>query len=153
MRVRACCAAAAVLAALWRPAAAQTVADLFKQVNRSVVVVFTKGTDLPASSDGQPVSVAGLGSGVLISADGAVLTAAHVVQTADAVAVQLDSGEVVAAKVVSSAPSVDVALLKLERTPKGLVAVARLGDSDAVEVGDPVFIIGAPLGMGRTLTV
>jgi hypothetical protein len=89
---------------------------------------------------------------VLISRDGKVLTAAHLVQTADAIEVELLTGEKLPAKVVSSEPELDLAYLKLDRAPR-VPFVASLADSDRVEVGAPVFVIGAPLGLSHTLTV
>src|SRR2546428_13848763 len=101
---------------------------------------------------GSPVSVGGLGSGVLISPDGKILTAAPVVQTADAIEVEFLTGEPLRAPVLSSEPSADVALLQLEKAPRGPF-VAKIGDSDSVEIGAPVFVVGAPLGASHTLTV
>jgi len=130
----------------------QTLADVFKRVNPAVVEIHTKETGLPAVPMGQPVSVAGLGSGVLISPDGKILTAAHVVQTADEIEVEFLTGETLGAKVLSSEPSADVALLQLEKLPRAPF-IAKIGDSDAVEIGAPVFVVGAPLGASHTLTV
>src|SRR3990172_3894910 len=93
-----------------------------------------------------------VGSGVLISPDGKVMTAAHVVHTADEISVEFLSGEAVGARVVASEPQADVSLLQLERVPPGALA-AKLGDSDKVQVGDQIFIIGAPYGIGHTLSV
>jgi len=129
-----------------------TLADIFKRVNPAVVEIHTQETDLPPMPRGQPVSVAGLGSGVLISPDGKILTAAHVVQTADAIEVEFLTGEKIGARVMSSEPLADIALLQLERAPRA-VFVAKIGDSDAVEIGSPVFVVGAPLGASHTLTV
>jgi S1-C subfamily serine protease len=81
-----------------------------------------------------------------------VLSAAHVVHTADEISVELLNGETVGARVVASEPYADVSLLQLERVPSGAL-VAKLGDSDRVEVGEQVFVIGAPYGIGHTLTV
>jgi serine protease Do len=89
---------------------------------------------------------------VLISTDGKVLTAAHVVQTADAVAVEFSDGALIKASVLTSDPAADVALLQLERVPAD-VQPATLGDSDKGEVGDEIFVVGAPLGISHTLTV
>jgi serine protease Do len=133
-------------------ATAQSLSEIFKRVNPAVVVVHTQERDIPDLPDVQPVSVAGLGSGVLVSRDGQILTAAHVVQTADAIVVEFMTGEFLKARVVSSEPSADVALLQLERAPTAPLA-ARLGDSDAVQVGDQVFVVGAPLGNSHSLTV
>jgi S1-C subfamily serine protease len=98
------------------------------------------------------VAATGLGSGVLISADGRMLTAAHVIQTADAVRVNFDGGENIPAKVLRSDPAADVALLQLEWVPTK-VKPAKLGNSDEVRIGEEVFVIGAPHGLTRTLTV
>ena len=132
------------------PAAAQTVREVFKRVNASVVVVRTKEQEV--SADRQLTGVSGVGSGVLVSADGKVMTAAHVVQTADQITVEFLSGERVDARVIASEPEADVSLLQLERVPAG-ATVARLGNSDRVEVGEQVFVVGAPYGIGHTLTV
>ncbi len=134
------------------PVGAETLVEVFRRVNPAVVEIHTKETDLPPGPEGQPVSVAGLGSGVLISPDGKILTAAHVVQTADAIEVELLTGETLKARVLSSEPSADVALLQLEKPPRGPF-VAKIGDSDAVDVGAPIFVVGAPLGVSHTLTV
>src|SRR5207245_11029881 len=117
----------------------------------SVVVILTREKETAPISDAQPATILNLGSGVLVSADGKVLTAAHVVQTADAIVVTFLNGETLKARVVSSEPAADVALLQLERAP-GAPLAARLGDSDAVEVGDPIFVVGAPLGISHTRT-
>jgi S1-C subfamily serine protease len=94
----------------------------------------------------------GLGSGVLISNDGKVLTAAHVVQTADVASVEFPDGQAIIARVIGSDVQSDVALLQLKEMPKG-VTPATLGDSDKVEVGDQIFVIGAPYGISQTLSV
>ena len=131
---------------------AQQLRDAFRKVSQSVVIVRTKRVEVAASAD-QPMSIVdGLGSGVLISNDGRVLTAAHVVQTADVASVEFANGEVIVARVIGSDVQSDVALLQLKQMPKG-IAPAPLGDSDKVEVGDQVFVIGAPYGISQTLSV
>lgn len=136
------------------PAEAETppLVDVFKRVNPAVVEIHTLETYDVLGSKGRLVNVHGLGSGVLISRDGKVLTAAHVVQTADVIEVEFLTGEKAPARVVSSEPEVDLAYLQLETVPR-LPFVAYLADSDDVEVGAPVFVIGAPLGLSHTLTV
>jgi serine protease Do len=129
-----------------------SLSEVFKRVDPAVVEIHVRETDVPMAPGGRPVRVATLGSGVLISADGKILTAAHVVQTADVIEVQLLSGETLRAKVLSSEESADTALLQLERPPRAPF-VATMGDSDDVKVGDEVFVIGAPLGVSHTLTV
>jgi S1-C subfamily serine protease len=133
--------------------AAKPLREVYKAVDPSVVLVHTEESALAgAAGPAQDVAVAGLGSGVLVSEDGLVLTAAHVVQVADRVLVEFVTGETVWAEVLSSEPAADIALVRVERVPEGAV-VARLGDSDRVEVGDQVFVIGAPYGVGHSLSV
>jgi len=83
--------------------------------------------------------------------DGKVMTAAHVVQTADEIKVEFSDGKKVPARVVASSPSADVALLQIENVPIKAIP-AHLGDSEKVSVGDPVFVVGAPYGMGHNLS-
>ena len=141
-----------LLVAGWIPARGQSISETFKKVRDSVVVIETTEEEITSWSRGMPVKMGGMGSGVLVDSLGMVLTAAHVVQTAEEVRVRFSDGEVYNAKVYASAPGADVAVLKLERPPTSGV-VAKLGDSDAVEVGDQVFIVGAPHGISYTLTV
>lgn len=142
-------AAVVVLLSQGLPAGAQTVGQTFKRVSPSVVVVRTTESEVNSQN---LVSVPGVGSGVLISADGKVLTAAHVVHTADEIKVEFLDGTTARATVVASEPEADLALLQLDRAPAAAV-VATLGDSDRAEVGDQVFVVGAPYGIGHTLTV
>ena len=134
------------------PTLAQSVSDVFKQVHRAVVVVHTAERNLASGVPGQVVTVGGLGSGVLVSNNGEVLTAAHVVQSAERVLVEFPTGEEIPAIVVGSVPSADLALLRLEHRPMGVLPVP-VGNSDSVEIGDQVIVIGAPLGVSHTLTV
>ena len=131
---------------------AQQLRDAFRQVNQSVVIVRTKRVEVAPSPDEPMAVIDGLGSGVLISNDGKVLTAAHVVQTADVASVEFSDGQEIIARVIGSDVQSDVALLQLKEMPKG-VAPATLGDSDKMEVGDQVFVIGAPYGISQTLSV
>jgi S1-C subfamily serine protease len=133
-------------------ATAQPIGTIYRKVNASVVVIQTRQKDVSPLVQNELVDVGGLGSGVLISKDGKVLTAAHVVQVAEEIAVQFAGGDVVKARVVGSRPSMDIALLQLEDVPPG-AEVASLGDSDTVQVGDRVFVVGAPFGISHTLTV
>jgi S1-C subfamily serine protease len=131
---------------------AQQLRDAFRKVNHSVVIVRTKRVEVAPSADEAMAIVDGLGSGVLISNDGKVLTAAHVVQTVDVAIVEFSDGQEISARVIGSDVQSDVALLQLKEIPKG-VAPATLGDSDKVEVGDEIFVIGAPYGISQTLSV
>lgn len=141
-----------LLAAAWPAAAQPTVAELYRQVNESVVVLLTGSIAAPAPDGTTPTAIQGLGSGFLISADGLVMTAAHVVQSADMIAARFSSGDVVPARVVASAPAADVALVQVAKVPDG-ATVAALGDSDAAQVGDTVLVIGAPMGLSHSLSV
>jgi serine protease Do len=136
------------------PAApAPTLSQIFKRVGPAVVVVRTREHLAARPVPGErAASVGGVGSGVLVSSDGKVVTAAHVVQIADDVEVEFPGGVTVNARVIAADQPADVALLQLEQVPKGVVP-ARIGDSDRAEVGDQVFIVGAPLGITHTLTV
>lgn len=142
---------AAMVSWLWVPAEALTLGQVFKRVNPSVVVVRTRETEVAARGQGQTVNISGVGSGVLIAGAGKVMTAAHLVHTADEITVEFLDGEVMEARVIASEPEADAALLQLEHVPAGAL-VAKLGNSDNVEVGDRVFIVGAPYGIGHTLT-
>lgn len=126
--------------------------EVFQRVNGAVVVIHTsERTPTPQTESGF-TSLSGLGSGVLISHDGKVMTAAHVVQAADQVEVEFGDGTKVPGRVVASAPDADVALVQLESVPSG-ATVVELGDSDQAQVGDQIFVVGAPYGIGHTLTV
>jgi serine protease DegQ len=92
---------------------------------------------------------AGLGSGVIISTEGFILTNNHVVEGADEIEVQLNDSRKARAKVIGTDPETDLAILKinLDRLP-----VITLGNSDALQVGDQVLAIGNPFGVGQTVT-
>jgi len=91
-----------------------------------------------------------LGSGVVISPSGYILTASHVVEGADEIKVGIKNDRTIySAKVVGMDPPTDVAILKIEA--KELPALT-LGDSDQLEVGDVVLAVGNPFGVGQTVT-
>jgi Do/DeqQ family serine protease len=92
----------------------------------------------------------GLGSGVIISTDGYILTNHHVVDGAEQIKVDLNDGRTLDAKVVGLDPPSDLAVLKIDATN---LPVLALGDSDKVRVGDVVLAIGNPLGIGQTVTM
>ncbi|HEY8416022.1 MAG TPA: trypsin-like peptidase domain-containing protein [Thermaerobacter sp.] len=93
----------------------------------------------------------GSGSGVVLDDRGHVITNYHVVQGADRLVIVLDDGTRVPAEVVSVDPSHDLALLRAD-LPAGKVRPAKLGDSDAIRVGEPVMAIGYPFGLPKTAT-
>jgi S1-C subfamily serine protease len=135
----------------WFPAGveAQDAEELFRQVAPSVVVIRAKGRDV-ISTRGL-VSFSEIGSGVLISADGKVMTAAHVVHDMDEIVVEFLGGERVPARIVASEPAADLALIKLARVPAA-AHPARLGDSDKARVGQQVLVIGAPYGLSHSFS-
>ena len=141
--------AAATLSAFAPAAGAQNLDDTFRKVNASVVVVRSKGRDVRA---GGVTRFNETGSGVLISDSGRVMTAAHVVNGMDEITVEGIAGEVVRAKLISSDAAADIALLQLERVTAAM-RVARLGNSDTVQIGQQVMIIGAPYGLAYSMSV
>jgi serine protease Do len=132
------------------PVSGQTVGDVFRKANVSVVVIRAKGRDVV--TEGGAVRFSEIGSGVLISADGKVMTAAHVVHAMDDITVEFAGGESVRARVIASEPAADLSLIKLDSVPAGAV-VARMADSDGVKIGDQVVVIGAPYGLSHSMTV
>ena len=92
----------------------------------------------------------GLGSGVIVSADGYILTNAHVINGADEIVVELSGPRHLPAKLIGSDPPSDLALLKIDQADLSALALA---DSDKVQVGDIVLAIGNPLGIGQTVTM
>jgi S1-C subfamily serine protease len=91
------------------------------------------------------------GSGIVIDANGTILTNYHVIENAIKVTVSFEKGESVEAQVVGKDPSNDLAILHV--SPDGLkLHPLKLGNSSAVEVGDPVYAIGNPFDLERTLT-
>jgi serine protease Do len=138
---------------IWFPesAQAQNIADvraIFEKVNPSVVVIRAKGREVTGAG---LVGFSEIGSGVLISADGKVMTAAHVTQALDDITVEFIGGETVRARTVAEEPAADLELLQLERVPAG-AKVATLADSNTVRVGDPVLIVGAPYGLSHAMS-
>jgi S1-C subfamily serine protease len=156
-----------------RPAAGQELRNLFQQAKPSVVVIRTEeaaiesagepaatrlkvhrrstGTNAVPDDEASETRVSGLGSGVLISSDGKILTAAHVVQTAEKVEVQFVDGTRQPAKILCSVPDADVALIKVDRVPPA-AHPSPMGDSDQTQVGDRIIVVGAPFALSYTLT-
>ncbi len=91
----------------------------------------------------------GVGSGVIVTPNGYILTNNHVVRDADELEIHVSDGRKFAAKVVGTDPKTDIAVIKVEAS--GLTS-ARLGDSDRMEVGDWVIAIGSPFGLEHSVT-
>ncbi len=92
----------------------------------------------------------GLGSGVIVSSNGFVLTNNHVIEGADELSVSLPDGREFKAKVIGTDPKTDVAVVKIEAEN---LPTLTLADSDKLRVGDIVFAVGNPLGIGQTVTM
>ncbi len=104
---------------------------------------------MPGQDGGQDYKSQSLGSGFIISADGYILTNAHVVNEADEVLVKLYDKREFKAKIIGADKRTDVALIKIEAT--GLPKVT-IGDPNALKVGEWVAAIGSPFGLENTMT-
>jgi len=107
---------------------------------------FGRGFDIPQ----QRGLERGLGSGVIVTTDGYILTNNHVIDEADLVRVELPDRRVLDGKVVGADPASDLAVVKIGAS--GLHAIP-IGDSDKTRVGDVVLAVGNPLGVGQTVTM
>ncbi|HKE40117.1 MAG TPA: trypsin-like peptidase domain-containing protein, partial [Casimicrobiaceae bacterium] len=103
----------------------------------------------PGLSDSERRHVNGLGSGVIVSSDGYVLTNNHVIEDADDIQIVLLDGRQMHASVRGSDPESDLAVLKADGKDLPVITLGRL---DNVQVGDPVLAIGNPYGLGNTVT-
>ena len=126
---------------------AHSLQNAFMHVNPTVVVLKIENKSLNTVKKMNK----DVGSGVVISNDGKIMTASHLVHSADAIRVEFLNGEIIPARVLSSVSHADVALIQLEHLPKK-IQVAPLGDSDKVLVGDDIFVIGAPYGYSHTVS-
>lgn len=133
---------------------AQDLSPLFEKVSPAVVQIQTK--EIEFVGEGQrkeAVTAEGIGSGILISEDGLILTAAHVVQTADEVKVVFKNKEVIPAKIIATEVTADVALIKLIWPPSDKkIHIPKVADSDQVKTGEQVFVIGSPYGLTQSLS-
>ena len=148
------------------PARAASYSDAVKKAVPSVVNIFTskeiKTPRHPFLDDPlfrhffgdrleeEPQRAASLGSGVIVSPKGYILTNHHVVEAADEIEVALIDGKKLKAKAVGSDPETDIAVLQVEGGP---VPAITFGDADALRVGDVVLAIGNPFGVGQTVTM
>jgi serine protease DegQ len=99
--------------------------------------------------DGRPRQASNLGSGVIVSANGYILTNHHVVEAADEIQVALADGRTVRASVVGADPETDLAVLKIDGADLPAITFAQ---SDSLRVGDWVLAVGNPFGVGQTVT-
>jgi len=101
--------------------------------------------------DTEPQSSSSLGSGVIVSSDGYILTNHHVVEAADQIEVALSDGRKAAAHVIGSDPETDLAVIKIELA--GKFPAITFGHSEQARIGDFVLAIGNPFGVGETVTM
>jgi serine protease DegQ len=101
--------------------------------------------------DDEPQTSSSLGSGVIVSPDGYILTNHHVVEAADQIEVALSDGRKAKAHVIGSDPETDLAVIKIELP--GTLAAITFGHPEQAQVGDMVLAIGNPFGVGETVTM
>jgi len=127
--------------------ASRSASEIYADLRPAVVEILARSTG--TTPFGLPRS--GSGSGIVIDEEGHILTNNHVVSGADAIEVRFEDGTLIDARTVGSDPSNDLAVIKVD--PTGLdLTVAQLGDSTALQVGDPVLAIGNPFNLEGTLT-
>ena len=133
-------------------------ADMLEPVQQAVVSVHSIvmvrrtagfGRRGGGSGGGQPRKQEGLGSGVIVSPDGFILTNNHVVEGADELTVSLADDHEFKARLIGADEKTDIAIIKIDASK---LPALTLADSDKVRVGDIVFAIGNPLGVGQTVT-
>jgi S1-C subfamily serine protease len=124
--------------------AANVASTVYEEVGPSVVQVNV------ASQIRGRTMLGGTGSGLVVDEAGLILTNYHVIENGGTITVLFSNGETRVAKVLGTDSGNDLALLKVD-LPAGVPA-SRLGDSDQVQVGDPVIAIGSPFGLAQTVT-
>ena len=127
----------------------QSTADLYDSKSPAVVLI-TALTINPYRMDDRVQQVTG--SGFIIDAHGLVMTNSHVVFGAQAIAVTLDDGTELPARLLGADPIFDLAILQIPEPDRGKLPVLAFGDSDSVRPGDEVVAIGNPLGFDQTIT-
>jgi serine protease Do len=132
-----------------------------EQTVHAVVHVRTKSTVEPQATNpiiewfygsdnySKPREVAGYGSGVIISADGYIITNNHVIEDAESVEVKLNDNRTFAAEIVGRDPSTDIALLKIKANDLPFI---RYGDSEQLRLGEWVLAVGNPFNLTSTVT-
>jgi len=124
--------------------------DVARRVQPSVVSVLSAEPTGDADADGMtPVQVS-LGSGVILAADGIILTSNHVVDGARKIYVGTQDGRHFEARMVGNDPPTDMAVLRIDA--RGLPAI-KVADSARLEIGQPVLAVGTPFGLGQTVTM
>jgi len=124
--------------------------EIYKLDAPGVVEISAMGSGRRGSS-GTPASVRPLGTGFVIDKAGHILTTSDLIAGVGGVSVGFSGGDQVNARIVGVDPATDIAVLQVDADSSALTPLA-LGDSDQVEVGDPVVAIGNPLSFTRTTT-
>jgi Do/DeqQ family serine protease len=119
-----------------------------QKTTRRVPVFAEDAFDLIFGPRQRTVTEQGLGSGVIVSEDGHILTNHHVIDGMQKIQVQFTDGRSESANLVGSDPATDIAVLKIQ----GPVPALPFGDSDSVRVGQPVVAVGNPFGLQETVT-
>jgi S1-C subfamily serine protease len=127
----------------------RSIPELYEQASPAVVTI-TAQTINPYRLQGR-VSQS-LGSGFIVQDDGLILTNSHVVFGKQSLAVTLDDGTIVPARLVGADPIFDVALIQIPKPAKGTLPVLKLGESASLREGEDVIAIGNPLGLDQTVT-
>jgi S1-C subfamily serine protease len=151
MRIDGRCAAILALALLFAAPSSgegQSLNEVYRRISTSVVVIRAQGHEVTAEGT---VRFKEIGSGVMISPDGKVATAAHVVHTMENITVEFLGEEPVSARVIASEQWADISILQVSVVPRG-ATVSKLTDSDPILIGDSVFIVGAPYGLSYSLS-
>ncbi|MFC4634598.1 S1C family serine protease [Dokdonia ponticola] len=132
----------------------QKISKLYEQSSEAVVLITTMQSQV-TFNNGIPVkkSLSAYGSGFVISSEGDILTASHLVQTAEMICVTFSDGEELLAKVLYSYPLADVALIKLTSPKSTPLVSVKMGNSDHTKIGDQVFIVSSPFGLRHSLSV
>ncbi|MEB3287728.1 MAG: trypsin-like peptidase domain-containing protein [Vampirovibrionales bacterium] len=124
--------------------------DLYKKASPTVVNITSVSVSVDIFFNLIPNQ--GMGSGVILTPDGYILTNSHVVVDADRVEVTTNNGKSYKARFVGADPSKDIALIKIDLAPNEKLPFIELGDSDSLMVGQSVYAIGNPFGLKSTLT-
>jgi serine protease Do len=124
------------------------VTQVYKKVAPVIVLINAMRAEPSTGSD---ASLQSVGSGIVLNDTGMILTNNHVIEGATKIMVMMSKGVKVEAQIVGNDPMTDLALLRVA-LPKGHYAVAEFGDSDRLEIGQPVLTIGHPFGLDSTLT-
>ena len=131
-------------------------AQLVRSITPSVVSIDTSAVRHERRRDPwgrtwlQPRAVQGQGSGVIVTKEGHILTNYHVVKGNPRIKISMHDGSIQTATIIGAAPTVDIAVLKIDGT--GPFKPLKFGDSEKAEVGNIVFAIGSPYGLGETVT-